>query len=253
MSLPFAPTPITPTPMGRPLDPRLYSTGHITRTPVGGVTPLAPIRIPMWNLRAPAPVTPTGRAEEQDVAEDTQVARPPRSPETLRRYRLAAMVARMGERMGLCRRCRQKGLACVSIEGVTKCSACTRVGYISLFRSLSEGPGSVPNAPFSILFATFARGGSGGANPAFAKHSPQAAFGGDGRAHGREDGSVTPLPTEGAGVRVDRGCHEVLGVHPSGLQLLPRPVVTNFIVDLLAVAGLAPSAKRAITQALTAD
>ncbi|TYJ52779.1 hypothetical protein B9479_006630, partial [Cryptococcus floricola] len=29
-----------PTPMVRPLDPRLYSTGHITRTPIGGVAPL---------------------------------------------------------------------------------------------------------------------------------------------------------------------------------------------------------------------
>ncbi|TYJ51108.1 hypothetical protein B9479_008340 [Cryptococcus floricola] len=185
MALPFAPSPMTPTPMGRPLDPRLYSTGHITRTPVGGVAPLAPIRIPVWTLRAPlrsptppspsyspespleAPGTPTGRAE------DTQVARPPRSPLTVRRYRLAAMVARMGERIGLCRRCRQKGLACVSIEGVTKCSACTRVGCAC---------------------------------------------------------SLAPPR-----------------------QLLPRPVVTHFIVDLLAVAGLAPSAKRAITQALTAD
>ncbi|TYJ51161.1 hypothetical protein B9479_008284 [Cryptococcus floricola] len=174
MALPFVPSSMTPTPMGRPMDPRLYSTGHITRTPVGRVPPLAPIRIPVWNLRAPArsptppspsyspespleaPVTPTGRAEEQDVAEDTQVARPPRSPATVRRYRLAAMVARMGERTGLCRRCRQKGLACVSVEAPSR-------------------------------------------------------------------------------------------------QLLPRPVVTNVIVDLLAVAGLAPSAKRAITQALTAN
>ncbi|TYJ52778.1 hypothetical protein B9479_006629 [Cryptococcus floricola] len=37
----------------------------------------------------------------EDAVDNTQVARPPRSPETLRRQRLAAMVARMGERTHL--------------------------------------------------------------------------------------------------------------------------------------------------------
>ncbi|TYJ52841.1 hypothetical protein B9479_006521, partial [Cryptococcus floricola] len=111
----------TPTPMVRPLDPRIYSTGGITRTPIGGVPPLAPNRIPVWNLRAPVrsptppspsyspfppveapvppePVTPPRRDEVQDAVDNTRVARPPRSPETMRRQRLAAMVAKMGER-----------------------------------------------------------------------------------------------------------------------------------------------------------
>ncbi|TYJ52777.1 hypothetical protein B9479_006628 [Cryptococcus floricola] len=68
------------------------------------------------------------------------------------------------------------------------------------------------------------------------------------------------MPPERAGLRLIEGvtkcsaCTRVgcaCSVAP-GRYRLPRPVFTNFIVDLLAVAGLAPSAKRAITQALMA-